>query len=146
MFLSVQRIKQLNRSFETMKEYNSTWKSPIDIVKYDHQQINSLYQQISCREILQKIKGFYPTDKKLVIFKGCRNIPDNSFAPFHSVNKDELDLTFGGSRKGRRRQHLTMKMKIKSTFKKNKKLTRTCVRNNKKLTRTRVVRKNKKYF
>lgn len=147
LFLSVQRIKQLNRSFETMKEYNSIWKSPIDIVKYDYQQINSLYQPTSCREILQKIKGFYPTDKKLVIFKGCRVMPDNSFAPFHSVNKDELDLTFGGSRKGRRRrQHLTMKMKIKSTFKKNKKLTRTCVRNNKKLTRTRVVRKNKKYF
>ena len=152
--LSLQRMRQLNRRFEMFKEHNSTWKSPIDIVTSDYQEISSLYQRTSCRDILQKIQELFPEDEKLVIFKGCRGVSDKSLAPYHSDNEGEFVDT-GGSRKGRRRQYSIMKMKIKSTFKNNKKLTRTRIKNNKKLTRTRLknkklirtrIKKNKKYF
>jgi hypothetical protein len=169
--LSLQRMRQLNRRFEMLKEHNSRWKSPIDIVTSDYQEISSLYEPTSCRDILKNIQKLFPGDEKLVIFKGCRVISDERERdPYHSDNEGEF-VDEGGSRKGKRRQHSTMKMKIKSTFKKNKKLTRTRIKNknnkksarnriknknNKKLTRTRVrnnkkltrtrVRKNKKYF
>ena len=139
-------MRQLNRRFEMFKEHNSTWKSPIDIVTSDYQVISSLYEPTSCRDILQKIQELFPEDEKLIIFKGCRGVSDKSLAPYHSDNEGEFVDT-GGSRKGRRRQYSIMKMKIKSTFKKNKKSARTRIKNknNKKLTRTRVI-KNKKYF
>jgi hypothetical protein len=153
--LSIQRMRQLENKFESLKEHNLRWKSPIDIVTSDSQEISSLYQRTSCRDILQKIQELFPEDEKLVIFKGCRGVSGER-DPYHSDNKGHVDT--GGSRKGRRRQHLTIKMKIKSTFKKNKKLTRTRIKNknNKKLTRTRIkknkkltrtrLKKNKKYF
>lgn len=152
--LSVQRIRQLNRRFEMFKEHNSTWKRLIDIVTFDYQEISSLYEPTSCRHILQRIQELFPGDDKLVIFKGCRGVSGERH-PYHSDNEGDYG-DFGGRGKSKR-QHLTMKMKIKSTFKKNKKLTRTRMKNNKKTARTRIknknkkltrnrVRKNKKYF
>ena len=156
--LSLQRMRQLKNNFDRIKSYGlePIPKDPIDYIESNFQVISSLYQRTSCRDILQKIQELFPGDENLVIFKGCRGVSDER-DPYHSDNEGEFVDT-GGSRKGRRRQHLTMKMKIKSTCKNNKKLTRTRIKNknNKKLTRTRIkknkkltrtrVKKNKKYF
>lgn len=155
--LSVQRMRQLINYFDKIKSYGlkSIPKNPIVYIQTDFQIISSLYQQTSCRDILQRMQDLFPGDEKLVVFAGCRGVYGER-NPYHSDNEGEYVDT-GGSRKGRRRQHLTMKMKIKSTFKKNKKLTRTRMKNNKKTARTRIknknkkltrnrVRKNKKYF
>ena len=159
--LSIQRMRQLINNFDKIKSYGlkSIPKDPIAYIQTDFQIISSLYQQTSCRDILQRMQDLFPGDEKLVVLKGCRGLPQSDEGEghaFHSDNEGEYVDT-GGSRKGRRRQHLTMKMKIKSTFKKNKKLTRTRMKNNKKTARTRIknknkkltrnrVRKNKKYF
>ena len=146
--LSLQRMRQLKNNFDRNKSYGlePMPKDPIDYIESNFQVISSLYQRTSCRDILQKIQELFPEDKKLIIFKGCRGVSDerDERDPYHSDNEGEF-VDIGGSRKGRRRHHLTMKMKIKNTCKQNKKLTRTRIKKNKKLNRTRV-KKNKKYF
>ena len=126
--LSNQRMQQLVNHFEKYKLYS--WITPLSTIKFDYQEVSSLYQQTSCHHILQKIQALYPENEKLVILKGCRGISGEDMEEPTGSDNEGLVVDRGG--RGRR-QHLIMKMKIKkNTCKKNKKLSRTRVKKNKK--------------
>ena len=122
MMLSYKRKEQVIKESEVKSELIGRKVEPLIIISRDYQLVPSSYQQERSSNILKKLHQMFPGKKILVIFEGCRGVPNDSGEPYDSEDDSSSSKKVGRRkvRRGGKKQNIK-KQNMKSCKNKIKK-------------------------
>ena len=121
MMLSYKRKEQVIKNLEKINELLASRADdkevePLEIISRDYQLVPSSYQEERSSNILKKLHQMFTKKKILVIFEGCRGVPNDSGEPYDSEDDSSSSKKVGRRkvRRGGEKQNMkSCKNKIK---------------------------------